>query len=388
MDRPRRVLDRDGGRRGAPDDHVAAHEPDGDGARAAALARLPVRGRGRPRHGDGRGREFEFQHVSIGNPQCAIRVDDGLESLDLAAIGPPIEHSELFPNRTNVSFFRVDGDGRVRARIFERGVGETLASGTGASGAAVAAVLGGAASPVTVELDGGELEVEVGPDLDVTLTGWAEPVFSGEFSDEFVADAGARVMRPAERLERIPPYLFAQLEQKIADRKAAGVDVISLGIGDPDMPTPPNVVEAMERAVRDPSTHTYPSNRGRPEFREAVVAFYRSRFGVELDPDTQVMPAIGGKECIFNINFAFLDEGDVALAADPGYPPYTGGPLIAGAQPVLMPLVPELGFVPGPVGDPGVRARARAADVRELSEQPDGRDRAGRLLRSGRRVCT
>ena len=193
-------------------------------------------------------------------------------------------------------------------------------------------------------------------------------------------------MRPAERLERIPPYLFAQLEQKIADRKAAGVDVISLGIGDPDMPTPPNVVEAMERAVRDPSTHTYPSNRGRPEFREAVVAFYRSRFGVELDPETQVMPAIGGKECIFNINFAFLDEGDVALAADPGYPPYTGGPLIAGAQPVLMPLVPELGFVPDLFGDPGVRARARAADVRQLPEQPDGRDRAGRLLRSGRRV--
>ena len=84
--------------------------------------------------------------------------------------------------------------------------------------------------------------------------------------------------------------------------------------------------------MRDPSTHTYPSNRGRPEFREAVAAFYRSRFGVELDPETQVMPAIGGKECIFNINFAFLDEGDVALAADPGYPPYTGGPLIAGAR--------------------------------------------------------
>jgi LL-diaminopimelate aminotransferase len=153
-------------------------------------------------------------------------------------------------------------------------------------------------------------------------------------------------MRPAERLQRIPPYLFAQLEQKIAQKKAAGVDVISLGIGDPDMPTPPNVVEAMERAVRDPSTHTYPSNRGRPEFREAVTSFYRKRFGVELDPETQVMPAIGGKECIFNINFAFLDEGDVALAADPGYPPYTGGPLIADAQPVLMPLVPELGFVP------------------------------------------
>ncbi|MDX6601807.1 MAG: diaminopimelate epimerase [Solirubrobacterales bacterium] len=141
--------------------------------------------------GDGKGsisvagREWAFQHVSIGNPQCAIVVEEGLEELDLGAIGPPIEGHELFPSRTNVSFLSIDGS-RVRARIFERGVGETLASGTGATGAAVAAVLGGARSPVTVELDGGELEVEVGPDLEVTLTGWAEPVFSGEFSDEFV----------------------------------------------------------------------------------------------------------------------------------------------------------------------------------------------------------
>ena len=132
------------------------------------------------------GREFAFRHVSIGNPQCAIRVGDDLEDLDLDAVGPPIEHSELFPNRTNVSFFHVEDPHSVRARIFERGVGETLSSGTGASGAAVAAVLDGAQSPVTVVLDGGELEVEVGPELDVTLTGWAEPVFSGEFSAEFV----------------------------------------------------------------------------------------------------------------------------------------------------------------------------------------------------------
>jgi LL-diaminopimelate aminotransferase len=102
----------------------------------------------------------------------------------------------------------------------------------------------------------------------------------------------------------------------------------------------------MTEAVRDPGTHQYPSNRGRPEFREAVAAFYRDRFGVTLDPETQVIPAIGGKECIFNLNLAFLDEGDVALAADPGYPVYTGGPLLAGAEPVLMPLVRERGFVP------------------------------------------
>jgi diaminopimelate epimerase len=131
------------------------------------------------------GRTWSFQHVSIGNPQCAIAVGEELESLDLSAIGPEIENSELFPNRTNVSFFRADGD-RVRARIFERGVGETLSSGTGASGAAVAAHLAGAPSELTVELDGGELRVEIGEGLSVRLTGWAEPVFAGELSPEFL----------------------------------------------------------------------------------------------------------------------------------------------------------------------------------------------------------
>jgi diaminopimelate epimerase len=132
------------------------------------------------------GRPWAFQHVSIGNPQCAIEVSEGLEKLDLGTIGPPIEGHELFPNRTNVSFFSVEGN-RVRARIFERGVGETLSSGTGASGAAVTAFLRGAPSPITVELDGGELEVEISPDLSVRLSGWAEPVCSGELSAEMLA---------------------------------------------------------------------------------------------------------------------------------------------------------------------------------------------------------
>ena len=131
------------------------------------------------------GREWSFQHVSIGNPQCAIDVGEELEQLDLGSIGPGIEGHELFPSRTNVSFLRIEGS-RVRARIFERGVGETLSSGTGASGAAVTAFLGGAASPITVELDGGELEVEVSADLDVRLSGWAEPVCSGELSAELL----------------------------------------------------------------------------------------------------------------------------------------------------------------------------------------------------------
>ena len=131
------------------------------------------------------GRNWRFQHVSIGNPQCAILVDDGLEELDVTAIGPEIEGHELFPNRTNVSFLSVQGD-RVRARIFERGVGETLSSGTGARGAAVTAHLNGAPARHTVELDGGELEVEIGEDLAVRLTGWAEPVCSGELSPELL----------------------------------------------------------------------------------------------------------------------------------------------------------------------------------------------------------
>ncbi len=153
-------------------------------------------------------------------------------------------------------------------------------------------------------------------------------------------------MRSSRRLEQIPPYLFAELERKVSAKRAAGIDVISLGIGDPDRPTYAPIVAAGQGALADPSTHTYPSNRGRAEFREAVAAFYARRFGVTLDPETEVMPAIGAKECIFNLNLAFLDPGDVALAADPGYPVYTGGPLLAGAQPILLPLVPDRGFVP------------------------------------------
>jgi diaminopimelate epimerase len=136
-----------------------------------------------------RGREWAFQHVSIGNPQCVIEAGNEVEDLDLPSIGPDIARSELFPNRTNVSFIRIEGS-TVRARIFERGVGETLSSGTGASGAAVAAFLRGSASPLTVKLDGGELTVEVSDDLDVRLTGTAEPVFSGELSSEFLQSLG------------------------------------------------------------------------------------------------------------------------------------------------------------------------------------------------------
>jgi len=150
----------------------------------------------------------------------------------------------------------------------------------------------------------------------------------------------------AARMGLLPPYLFAAIEQKIADKRAAGVDIISLGIGDPDTPTPEMIVASMQRAVADPSTHQYPSNRGRQSFRDSVAGFYDRRFGVELDPATEIIPALGAKEAIANLNLALLDPGDVALASDPGYPVYTNGPLLVGAEPVAMPLVPELGFQP------------------------------------------
>jgi len=153
-------------------------------------------------------------------------------------------------------------------------------------------------------------------------------------------------MRRSSRLDLIPPYMFAELERKVRAKRAAGVDVISLGIGDPDTPTYAPIVAEAQRAVADPSTHHYPTNRGRQEFREAVADFYKRRFDVELDPETEVMAAIGAKECIFNLNLAFLDAGDVALASDPGYPVYTGGPLLAGGRPVLLPLLAERGFAP------------------------------------------
>jgi LL-diaminopimelate aminotransferase len=140
--------------------------------------------------------------------------------------------------------------------------------------------------------------------------------------------------------------MFAELERRVADKRAAGVDVISLGIGDPDRPTYPHIVEAMNAAVADPANHTYPTNRGRAEFRQACARFYEQRFGVKIDPEAEVMPAIGAKECIYHLCFTFLDPDDAALAADPGYPVYTAGPALAAAEAILMPLSSELGFVP------------------------------------------
>jgi LL-diaminopimelate aminotransferase len=156
----------------------------------------------------------------------------------------------------------------------------------------------------------------------------------------------ARVVRFASRLDLVPPYLFAELERKIEERRAAGVDVISLGIGDPDLPTPAAVVEEMQRWVARPETHQYPSNRGLAAFREAVARFYEERFGVEIDPESEVIPVLGGKEGVAHIALACLEPEDVCLSPEPGYPPYTSGPLFAGAEVHYLPLAAENAFLP------------------------------------------
>ncbi|HYP22303.1 MAG TPA: aminotransferase class I/II-fold pyridoxal phosphate-dependent enzyme, partial [Actinomycetota bacterium] len=153
-------------------------------------------------------------------------------------------------------------------------------------------------------------------------------------------------MRAAKRIEKLPPYLFAEIDRKVAEVKARGEDVISFGVGDPDLPTPSHVVEALARASSDPATHRYPSYTGMPAFREAIASWYERRFGVRLDADEQVQPLVGSKEGIFHLPVAFVDPGDVALIPDPGYPVYETGTILSHGEPLLLPLTPENGYVP------------------------------------------
>ncbi len=153
-------------------------------------------------------------------------------------------------------------------------------------------------------------------------------------------------MRLARRVRDLPPYLFAELDRRVAAKRAEGADVISLGVGDPDLPTPPHVVEAAQRAAADASTHRYPSYYGMPELRRAIAGWYRTRFDVELDADTEVLPLIGSKEGIAHLAVAFVDPGDQALVSDPGYPVYAIGTSLAGGEPVSMPLSAAGRFLP------------------------------------------
>jgi LL-diaminopimelate aminotransferase len=150
----------------------------------------------------------------------------------------------------------------------------------------------------------------------------------------------------AERIQGLPPYLFAELDRKVRARRDAGADVISLGVGDPDLPTPRHVVEALQEAAEDPTTHQYPSYYGLPAFREAIAGWYDQRFGVHLDPEAEVLPLLGSKEGLAHLSLAFVDPGDEALVPDPGYPVYGVGTMLAGGRPVPMPLRAGSGFKP------------------------------------------
>ena len=178
--------------------------------------------------------------------------------------------------------------------------------------------------------------------------------------------------------------MFAELERKIADKRAAGIDVISLGIGDPDI----RPIRMWSRRCRrpwptGPTRTTRATGAGKSSARPSRTST-ADRFGVEIDPETEVIPAIGAKECIYNLCFAFLDPGDVALASDPGYPVYTGGPILAGAEAVLLPLKEKLGFAPDLDAIDAQTGRTGTAALPELPEQPVRGDRARRILREGR----
>jgi LL-diaminopimelate aminotransferase len=153
-------------------------------------------------------------------------------------------------------------------------------------------------------------------------------------------------MRLAERVRNLPPYLFAELDKRVAAKRAEGADIISLGVGDPDLPTPPHIVEALQKAAEDPGSHQYPSYYGLPAFRQAVADFYAQRFGVELDPDAEVQPLIGSKEGLAHMALAFVDPGDETLVPDPGYPVYDIATRLAGGTASFVPMTEANRFLP------------------------------------------
>lgn len=167
-------------------------------------------------------------------------------------------------------------------------------------------------------------------------------------------------MKLSDRLKKIPPYLFAEVDRKIAERKAQGVDVISFGVGDPDVPTPDNVIETLRDESRRPENHRYPSYNGLEEFRQSAAAWVERRFGVKFDPDTEVLSLMGSKEGVAHVALALLDPGDAALVPEPSYPVYAMGTLLAGAESYFLPLKVDNGFLPDLESVPGeVAKRAR-----------------------------
>ncbi len=153
-------------------------------------------------------------------------------------------------------------------------------------------------------------------------------------------------MKPAARVAQLPPYLFVEVTRKIAEKRARGEDVISLAIGDPDIPTPEHILRSLEDAARIPANHRYPESDGLPELRQSIARWYQKRFGITLDPDKEVLPTIGSKEGIAHIAWCYIDPGDIALVPDPGYPVYSVGTMLAGGDSYYLPLTPENNFLP------------------------------------------
>ena len=153
-------------------------------------------------------------------------------------------------------------------------------------------------------------------------------------------------MRLAKRIKNLPPYLFVEITEKIAEKKAKGKDIVSFAIGDPDIATPPHIVERLCQAARDPANHHYPETEGLPQLRQTIAGWYKKRFGVSLDAEKEVLPLIGAKEGVAHIALCFIDPGDIALVPDPAYPVYSKGTAFAGGEPYYMPLTEENNFLP------------------------------------------
>ncbi|MDI6856703.1 MAG: LL-diaminopimelate aminotransferase [Dehalococcoidia bacterium] len=164
-------------------------------------------------------------------------------------------------------------------------------------------------------------------------------------------------MELARRVRELKPYLFAEISRKMAQKRAEGADIITFAIGDPDIPTPPHVIDALIDAARDPANHRYPESEGMPELRQAIAEWYERRFGLSFDPDTEVVALIGSKEGIGHVPLCFIDPGDVALVPDPGYPVYSVGTMFAGGECHFMPLLEENDFLPDFSAVPGEVAR-------------------------------
>jgi LL-diaminopimelate aminotransferase len=164
-------------------------------------------------------------------------------------------------------------------------------------------------------------------------------------------------MKFARRFNRLPPYLFVEINRRIAELQGQGKDIVDFGIGDPDLPTPSHIIESLCQAAHDPANHRYPETDGLPELRQAIAEWYRRRFGVELDPVKEVLPLIGSKEGIGHTALCFIEPGDLALVPDPGYPPFSLGTILAGGEPYFMPLkeengfLPDFGIIPGNIAD-------------------------------------